>query len=245
MSNPTIYYFLIANNITKKEIGNFVDNSDNLNNINDFNNIVSHSKDLLYKIDNSNKNKKNRMNLENHNIYYIVTNSDTFYLAAVRKNSLYCKQENLIFELIEDIDHQGIKKLVDKNGELTNVGRQNLKFSIEKYQEINKNKLFDSKETTYGNDILTQQPSKISILNENIKEIRSDMKMSVQNIITNVNEMQDLDNKSSRIKDSSYKFIQESANLERKLKWQNLKFKIILGCIGLTFLGIIIYFIIK
>ena len=245
MSNATIYYFLIANNITKKEIGNFVDNSDNLNNINDFNNIVSHAKDLLYKIENTNKNKKNKMNLENHNIYYIVTNSDTFYLAAVRKNSLYCKQENLIFELIEDIDHQGIKKLVDKNGELTNVGRQNLKFSIEKYQESNKNKLSNTKEALIDNDILTQPPSKISILNENIKEIRSDMKMSVQNIITNVNEMQDLDNKSSRIKDSSYKFIQESANLERKLKWQNLKFKLILGCIGISFLSIVIYFIFK
>ena len=59
MSNATIYYFLIANNISKKEIGNFVDNSDNLNNINDFNNIVSHAKDLLYKIESTNKNKKN------------------------------------------------------------------------------------------------------------------------------------------------------------------------------------------
>ena len=42
---------------------------------------------------------------------------------------------------MEDIDHQGIKKLVDRNGELTNVGKQNLKFSIEKYTESNKIKL--------------------------------------------------------------------------------------------------------
>ena len=136
-TTTSIYYFLIANQETQKEIGNFLDNSDINNNINDFNNIVLKSRELLKSDNSSIKGKKNKLSLENHNIYYMITNSDYFYLAAVRKNSQYCKKENLLFELMEDIDHQGIKKLVDKNGELTNVGKQNLKFSIEKYQESN------------------------------------------------------------------------------------------------------------
>ena len=45
--NTSIYYFLIANQTTKKEIGSFIDNSDNLNNINDLNNIVSKSREIL------------------------------------------------------------------------------------------------------------------------------------------------------------------------------------------------------
>ena len=31
-------------------------------------------------------------------------------------------QNNLMFEFFEDIEHQGIKKLVDSNGRLTQVG---------------------------------------------------------------------------------------------------------------------------
>ena len=48
-------------------------------------------------------NRRNRMILENHNIYYIVTNTYTFYLAAVRKDSKYCENENLVFELMKNI----------------------------------------------------------------------------------------------------------------------------------------------
>ena len=39
----------------------------------------------------------------------------------MKKNKKYKK--NLIFELIEDIDHQGIKKLIDKNGKLAMIGK--------------------------------------------------------------------------------------------------------------------------
>ena len=56
MSNdnpPSIYYFLIANQATGKEIGTFLDNSDSKNNINDFNQIISKSKELLHSNNNS------------------------------------------------------------------------------------------------------------------------------------------------------------------------------------------------
>ena len=245
-NTTSIYYFLIANQDTQKEIGNFLDNSDINNNINDFNNIVLKSRELLKSDNSSIKGKKNKLSLENHNIYYMITNSDYFYLAAVRKNSQYCKKENLIFELMEDIDHQGIKKLVDKNGELTNVGKQNLKFSIEKYQESNlsklttKNSLFDI--------ILNQsddQLNKISMVNSQMNDIKKDVKSSIKNIINNVGEMQELENKSSKIKEQSMKFQKDSYNFERHIKFKKLRNKIIVGVVVIIILIIIIYLIAK
>ena len=246
MSYQSVYYFLIANQATQKEIGSFVDNSATGASINDFNKIVEKSKELLHSEElNQNKNRRNRLMLDNYNIYYIVTNTNIFYLAAVNKNSIYCEQESLIFELIEDIDHQGIKKLVDKNGELTNVGRQNLKFSIEKYQETKKTKISSPNSSIYdttGNE--RQEPvSKIQSLSSEIGEIKNTMKANVQNMISNVNEMQDLDSKSSRIKDVSLEFKKNSIELEQKAKWNKYKMKIIIGLTILLVLGFIIFLI--
>lgn len=247
MSNNSIYYFLIANQTTQKEIVSITDNSGSGNTISDFNNIVSKAKEILHSNEIQNKSKRNRMSLENHKIYYIITQSNTFYLAAVRKNSFYCEQELLIFELFEDIDNQMIYKLVDKNGELTMVGRQNLKFLIEKYQDMKKD---DSSilKGPFGISIETNESepkSKILEVNSHINDITSGMKESVKNMISNVNEMQDLDNKSARIKDTSFKFHQESVNLERKIQWQNYKMKIIIGIVIALVIGIILYFIFK
>ena len=47
-SNSSVYYSLIANMHTQKEIGTFVDNSVNGNTISDFNNIVGKSKEILH-----------------------------------------------------------------------------------------------------------------------------------------------------------------------------------------------------
>ena len=248
MSNQSVYYFLIANQATQKEIGTFVDNSATGASINDFNIIVAKSKEILHSGElNHNKNRRNRLMLENYNIYYIVTNSNIFYLAAVNKNSIYCEQESLIFELIEDIDHQGIKKLVDKNGELTNVGRQNLKFSIEKYQETKKSKIVSPNASIYdttGASSERQEPiSKIESLNSEIGEIKNSMKVNVQNMISNVNEMQDLDSKSSRIKDVSLEFKKNAIELEQKAKWNKYKMKIIIAMTVLLVLGFVIFLI--
>ena len=260
--NNTIYYFLIGNLKAKKEIGTFVDNSDSTNDINDFNDIVNKSKEILH-LNNllSISNKKNKIELANHNLYYTITNNDTFYLAAVRKNSLYCKQENLVFELMEDIEHQGIKKLVDRNGDLTNVGRQNLKFSIEKYHESNKKRLLDNvkkhkkffskhNENNENNNNLSilsddSQTNKISIVNNSINELTNDMKINVQNMINNVTEINELDNKSEKIKNLSHTFKNKSNNLQRRFRFNNIKFKLLFIVIIIILLIIVFIYLIK
>ena len=269
-NNNTIYYFLIGNLKAKKEIGTFIDNSDSTNDINDFNDIVNKSKEILH-LNNllSISNKKNKIELKNHNLYYTITNNDTFYLAAVRKNSLYCKQENLIFELMEDIEHQGIKKLVDRNGDLTNVGRQNLKFSIEKYHESNKKRLLDNvkkqKKNNFffksnennNNNIISEnntnlsilsddsQGNKISIVNNSINELTNEMKVNVQNMINNVTEMNVLENKSDKIKNLSNEFKNNSNILKRRIRFNNIKLKFLFIIIIIIILIIVFIYLIK
>ena len=76
-----------------------------------------------------------------------------------------------------------------------------------------------------------------------INEIKKDVKSSLKNMITNISDMEELDSKSLKIKEQSFKFQQDSLNLERKLKWQNLRNKIIIGLI-ILFIIIIIYVLI-
>lgn len=240
-----IYYFLIANVSTGKEIGSFIDNYAASNTINEFDEIISISKEILQSPSTKFKrNEKGKHELKNHNIYFTTTNKGTFYLAAVKKTSKYCHNENLIFELIEDIEHQGIKKLVDKNGELTNVGKQNLKFSIEKYQESNRNKLNSPLLLEPQQEIeqfnVTQPLNKINSINTEINDLKKDMTQSVQTMVSNMNDMEDMAIKSEKIKDISLQFKNDSAKLERKMLWEKYKMKIIIGLVVLTVIIIII-----
>ena len=237
----SIYYFMIGNFNTHQPIGNYINNTINDNN---FDNIKFTCDDIfLNSSEDLAKNKKNKISLDYYIIFYTLKNSGTFYLAVTLKNSLYNKEENLIFEFFEDIDNQGIKKLVNKNGVLTRVGEQNLKFCIELYQENNRKKNDKRKndEKFYKN----KDSSKIALLNNEIKEIQTNMKESVKNMITNVNDMKDVDNKSSKIKDTSYQFQKDSAELEKKIRYQKFYRKLILYNSLAIILIILIYLIFK
>lgn len=163
---------------------------------------------------------------------------------------MYNSEQDLIFELFEDIEHQGIKKLVNKNGELTRVGNQNLKFCIELFQENNRknksNEANQDKDNEYfymKNKDKDKDKDKISLLNNEINDIHNNVKESVKNMITNVNDMNDLDNKSLKIKDSSEQFQKDSAVLERKIRFRKLIRKILIYCIFALIIILIIYFI--
>ena len=241
-SYSSIYYFMIGNFNTHQIIGNYINNNITDNN---FDNVKYTCDDIFRNsTEDLSKNKKNKINLDYYIIFYTLKNSGTFYLAVVLKNSLYSKEEHLIFELFEDIDHQGIKKLVNKNGVLTHVGEQNLKFCIEVYQENNRknNKI---KNIYNENEFKNKDTSKIALLNNEINDIQTNMKESVKNMITNVSEMRDLDDKSSKIKDSSYQFQKDSAYLEREIKYKKLIRKVILYGVLSLILIILLYLLFK
>ena len=245
-SYSSIYYFFMANHKTHQEIGRYI--NDNLKD-NNFDNIKYTCDDIFrHSPEEISKNKKNKVDLDFYIIYYTLKTSGTFYLTVVPKNSLYSTEKDLVFELFEDIEHQGIKKLVNKNGELTRVGKQNLKFCIELFQENNRKNKSNEVNQDKDNEFLYRKNkekdiSKINLLNSEINDIHNNVKESVKNMITNVNDMNDLDNKSLKIKDSSEQFQKDSAVLERKIRFRKLIRKILIYCIFELIIILIIYFI--
>ena len=232
---------MIGNFNTHQPIGNYINNKIDDNN---FDNVKFTCDDIfLNSSEDLAKNKKNKISLDYYIIFYTLKNSGTFYLAVTLKNSLYNKEENLIFELFEDIDNQGIKKLVNKSGVLTHVGEQNLKFCIELYQENNRKK--NDKRRNDEKFFKNKDMSKIALLNNEINEIQTNMKESVKNMITNVNDMNDVDNKSSKIKDTSYQFQKDSADLEKQIRYRKFYRKLILYNSLAIILIILIYLFFK
>ena len=243
LSYSMICYFMIGNYNTHQEIGHYINKELNDNN---FENVKFTCDDLFRRCSEAiSNNRKNKIFLDYYIIFYTLKNSGTFYLAVVYKNSLYECEEHLIFELFEDIDHQGIKKLVNENGILTQVGMMNLKFSIELNQENNR-KNINKKNFNIDNDyIKNKDTSKISLLNNEIKDIHLNVKETVQNIIHNVNDMQDLDEKSEKIKDTSFQFKRNLAILEQQMKYKKFFRKFFIYSVICIIFLIVLYFIFR
>lgn len=127
---------MLGNYYFHKEIGSYINESiGDKYTQSDLNQIISLTKEIFEKITTTNNtikiNTKQKEISKNFIIYYILINSDTFYLSAVTKDFEVKFREDDIFDLFRDIENQGIKKLTDKNGELSKIGKQNLKFFIE------------------------------------------------------------------------------------------------------------------
>ena len=234
---------MIGDYLKHKEIGTYVDtNIDN----NDFKIIISKVDDIFYKItENQSKKKKNKIELEKYLIFYTFANVNIFYLAVVLKGSLYSQQENLVYELFEDVENRGIKKLVNESGELTLVGKQNLKFCIELDQETNRKNNEKNSDDNYISKKNEKDMAKFSLINNELNDIQDNVKESMKNILTNVNDMQDLDDKSAKIKDISEQFQKDSYILEKKLRKRKCIHRILFICCFMLVLGVILYFIFK
>ena len=233
MSSPTLglYYFMIGDFQSHKEIGSLTDNSINSLDIKDHNTVLTNSKEIFNSSSEDKiKNKKNLIQIEKFKMLFTLKNNGTFYLACIIINekdekNIEEKKQKLIFDLIDDVDNQNIRKLVNKNGELTNVGKQNLRFTIDKKErELNEEK-GDFTSELFERSNSDPSINKISFLNTQINDIQKDVKLSVKSMLNNVNDMQEIDRKSEQIKDTSYKFKQDAANLERKLRCRKYMMK--------------------
>ena len=235
---------MIGDFSSHKEIGSITDNSDDKYSIEDYNSVIMKSKEIFVKSSEEDiKNKKNLFSIEKFQIYFTLKNNGTFYLACIKiiesdEEKMKKKKEKLIFDLIDDVDYQNVKKLVTKNGELTNVGKQNLKFTIEKKEK----ELVEETDNSHDleNNKSESSINKISFLNNQINDIQKDVKLSVKSMLNNVNDMQEIDRKSEQIKDTSYKFKQDAANLERKLRCRKYMMKsIFYGLLSLPVLFVL------
>jgi ribosomal protein S3AE len=192
--------------------------------------ITSSKKHLNFKIVNGKK-------IE---IYYLSTNNGTLYLTFLELDDQIEKsfKDSNIFEFLENIESQNLKKLVDDDGKLSKAGQQNLKIAVENYHN------------TYhlGNESLNDddlQSHKISVINNHINDVKNDMKENVKNMMTNMQDMNEIEGKSVSIKDSSFQFQKDSKDLENKMRRAALRNKIIIGIVIVAIAGIAIYSLMK
>lgn len=115
--NP-IYYFLISNLKLEKEIGHYINYLNGT--IEDFNKIVD-------------KHASIHNYLPNHYVHSKIIKEDKIlYLLIVKKNTLF-NNTRKFDDFINVIERQGIRKMTNEFGELTQVGIKYLTFSIEQY----------------------------------------------------------------------------------------------------------------
>ena len=217
----SIIYLCIANQNNKSIIGSY--NPIEMEKSSLKESIENKALELINKINPENGPEKNTINFQTSsdkiiNIYYTLINKGILYIVFVEIMSVYLDnfKDETIFELIEEIDNQGIKSNVDKSGKLTNIGKQNLKFSVEKYQ----NSFFSEKEFATNPSLIEEAPkdNKIAVINEQIKGVQNDMKNNVKNMVVNIQDINEMENKSNVIKDASFQFRKDSLALEKKIK---------------------------
>ena len=173
-------------------------------------------------------------------IYYFSTNNGTLYLTFLELSEQTEKsfKENYIYEFLENIESQNLKRLVDDDGKLSKAGHQNLKIAIENYHN------------TYhlGNEPLIDddpQGNKISVINSHINDVKNNMKENLKNMVNNMQEMGEIEGKSVSIKDSSFQFQKDSKDLEKKMRRAALRNKILIGIVVIAIAGIAIYALMK
>ena len=242
----SIIYLCIANQNNKSIIGSYNPIEMEKSSLKD--SIEKKALELINKINPENGPEKNRINFQTSsdkiiNIYYNLINKGILYIVFVEIMSVYLDnfKDESIFELIEEIDNQGIKSNIDKSGKLNTIGKQNLKFSVEKYQ----NSFFAEKDFATNPSLIEEAPkdNKIAVINEQIKGVQNDMKNNVKNMVVNIQDINEMENKSSVIKDASFQFRKDSLALEKKMKKNYFRSKIILTIVIVTVLALFIYFI--
>lgn len=204
------------------------------------------TKELIPTIQTVNKSIKNHFNFKNDlnktiEIYYLSTNNGILYLSFIELSSENAKtfKDNYVYELLENIDSQNIKKFVDDEDKLTIVGLQNLRMCIDNYHNTYN---YDSGETLIEDD---SQNNKISIINNQINDVKNDMKENVKHMMNNMSDMNEIEGKSVSIKDTSFQFQRDSKSLENKMKKAALKNKMILFIALSLVLCLIIYLLFK
>ena len=207
--------------------------------------IESKCKELISQIKTEISTVKKHLNFKNLDnktidIYYLSTNNGTLYLTFLELNDQTSKsfKDNYIYEFLENIESQNLKKLVDDDGKLSKAGHQNLKIAIENYH----NTYHLGNETLIDDD---PQSHKISIINDHINDVKNNMKQNVKNMINTMQDMNEIEGKSVSIKDTSFQFQKDSRELEKKMRRAALRNKIIIGVVIIAVAGLAIYALMK
>ncbi len=172
---------------------------------------------LFDKISNSkarNNNQRNKVPTSHGVLFYIISTKNIFYSVLSSSNN-----DDLAFDLINQLMNQDLNMLLNDRGTLSFEGINVLK------------------------DLYDKNLNKTLIrVQDEVNEVKSEMSQNIQKAITNIDDVRDLDGKSGKIKDGALLFQEGATEYKRQVWWQNMKFKIFIGCVVV---GIIIYIILK
>lgn len=151
------------------------------------------------------------------NYCFLIKPSNVFYLVLAS----YEASEREIFMLIDDIEAENIPLLIDtKTQKLNLVGRQQLKTLIDHYH-VDRN-------------------NKIKEINIELKETKEIVGKSIKEIVSNVDKLDDLEQKAVGIKETANEYNKNAAAVKKMSCWQNCKWTIVIIVIIALLLVIII-----
>ena len=161
--------------------------------------------------------------------YFTIKNNDIFYLIITPKST----DENTAFSFIDEIENCNIYLLVnDKTNTLNDYGKNELK---KVYIELNKNPTLLS--TGRSNN------SKVDIIENELKETKKMVSNGIKDMIVNIDNLNDMEIKSSAIKNSSTIVMNKSKKLKLNDIWENTKFKIFFVCLIILIVIVLIIYV--
>ena len=167
--------------------------------------------------------------IEKEIFYYTIKKSNIFYLIITPKST----DENTAFPFIDEIENCNIYLLVnDKTNTLNDYGKNELK---KVYIELNKNPTLLS--TGRSNN------SKVDIIENELKETKKMVSNGIKDMIVNIDNLNDMEIKSSAIKNSSTIVMNKSKKLKLNDIWENTKFKIFFVCLIILIVIVLIIYV--
>jgi hypothetical protein len=206
----SIKYVFLGNSQTGKDIGEYPTNPKSQ--------WSQDAKRIFEKYCGSNAAKTEQRNLvagDDGNLCFIIMPGNIFYLVLAATNH----PEREVFQLVDEIHRDSIYLLTDEKGDLNKIGKTSLKTLIESH--------------------MTKAPD-VKKVSDEVDDIKVEMKAAIAKTVSNVENVQMLELKAGKIKDSSHTFKKNATELRRITCWQNCKWTIILVILIIGILLVII-----
>lgn len=152
---------------------------------------------------------------KNGSYCFICLKPNLFFLGLI--DNKYSEDE--IFLMFEEINNSSIGENIKLTGQLKSENIQYLKLIIEKYQK---------------------KSSVIREINNDISDIKIEMKDNIRSLITNNQNLENLNKQSEDIKDGSAAFQEDARELKKQACWNNWKLIIIIISIVIVILVVVI-----
>ena len=215
MSDSTpIKYLLIGDSSTNKIITEFTSGNAQPKTKKEINQIFN----KLCKSTNKKLDERNKITSKDENYYFTFTKPDLIFIILAQNDY----PERYIFELIQKINEENIPTMVnDETRELNPSGRQALKQLIDVYQD-------------------PKNINRLSDIQSDVDSIKVDMKQNINKMVENVEDVNDLQNKSEALKMETSDYQKNAVEIKRITWWQNFKLWLILGGVVLLLILFII-----